>query len=424
MKVQVEEITPVKKSLRIEIPQEVVTNEFELAYSDLKKKAKLPGFRPGKAPLSLLEKKFGPSVEEDIVRKLVPEYYQKAIKEAGLSPVEFPSIEKIELKKGAPLLFTATVEIRPTIQLSNYSGIPVPRKEIKVTDEEVEQTLKRLQEDQGRLEAGSEDQAIKTSDYAIIDFEGSIDGKPVNQGKAEGYTLQIGSNTFPSEFESSLIGKKKGDQVEVDVPYPADYANKEIAGKSVRFKIAVKEVKNKVLPPLDDELAKDIGLGSLAELKEKIKNTLLEQRTAQQEHDQKNVIMKKLVEMHTFEVPESMVDRELHSMIDRLQERVQQKLDHASLHKEYESTAKERVKGTFVLNAIADAEKIEVTEQEIEEEINGLAQRAKVSPQEAKRAIYQQQGSLEGLRARIREEKALNRVYSLARFEDSKEQTE
>lgn len=418
MKVQVEEITPVKKSLKIEIPQEVVTNEFELAYSDLKKKAKLPGFRPGKAPLSLLEKKFGPSVEEDIVRKLVPEYYQKAIKEAGLSPVEFPAIEKIELKKGAPLLFTATVEIRPTIQLSNYSGIPVPRKEIKVTDEEVEQTLKRLQEDQGRLEASPEDRTIQSNDYAIIDFEGSINGKPVDQGKADGYTLQIGSNTFPSEFESSLLNKKKGEQLEVDVPYPADYPNKEIAGKNVHFKINVKEIKTKVLPPLDDELAKDIGLSSLEELKNKIKNTLLEQRTAQQEHDQKNLIMKKLVEMHPFEVPESMVDRELHAMIDRLQERVQQQLDHESLHKEYESTAKERVKGTFLLNGIADAEKIEVTEQEIDEEINRLAQRAKVSPQEAKRAIHQQQGSLEGLKTRIREEKALNRVYSLAQFED------
>jgi trigger factor len=421
MKVQVEEITPVKKSLKIEIPQEVVSSEFEVAYSDLKKKAKVPGFRPGKAPLSLLEKKFGPSIEEDIVRKLVPEYYQKAIKEAGLSPVEFPSIEKIELKKGAPLLFTATVEIKPTIQLSNYSGIPVPRKEIKVTDEEVEQTLKRLQDDQGRLEASPEERAIESNDYAIIDFEGSIDGKPVDQGKAEGYTLQIGSNTFPSEFESSLLGKKKGDQMEIDVPYPADYPNKEIAGKSVRFKIHVKEIKNKVLPPLDDELAKDIGLSSLEELRGKIKNTLLEQRTAQQEHDQKNLLMKKLVEMHSFDVPESMVDRELHTMIDRLQERVQQPLDHESLHKEYESTAKERVKGTFLLNEIADAEKIEVSEQEIDEEINRLAQRAKVSPQEAKRAIHQQQGSLEGLKARIREEKALNRVYSLAQFEDKGE---
>jgi trigger factor len=418
MKVQVEEITPVKKSLKIEIPQEVVSNEYDLAYSDLKKKAKLPGFRPGKVPLPLLEKKFGPSVEEDIVRKLIPEYYQKAIKEAGLSPVEFPSIEKIELKKGAPLLFTATVEIRPKIQLSNYAGIPVPRKEIKVTDEEVEQTLKRLQEDQGRLEACPEEHPINTSEYAIINFEGSIDGKPVEQGKADGYTLQIGSNTFPSEFESSLIGKKKGEQIEVDVPYPADYPNKEIAGKRVHFKIDVKEVKNKVLPPLDDELAKDIGLSSLEELRGKIKNTLLEQRTAQQEHDQKNFIMKKLVEMHSFEVPESMVDRELHAMIDRLEERVQQKLDHETLHKEYEATAKERVKGTFLLNEIADAEKIEVTEQEIDEEINRLAQRAKVSPQEAKRALYQQQGSLEGLKTRIREEKALNRVYSLAQFED------
>lgn len=421
MKVQVEEISPVKKSLKIEIPQDVVTNEFTLAYNDLKKRAKLPGFRPGKVPLPLLEKKFGPSVEEDIVRKLIPDYYQRALKETGLSPVEFPSIQKIEIKKGAPLLFTATVEVRPTFQLSNYSGITVPRKEIKATDEEVDQTLKRIQDEQGRLESHPDDHPIDSSDYVIIDFEGSIGGKPVDQGKAEGYTLQVGAKTFPPEFESALLGKKKGAQFEVDVPYPADYHNKEIAGKAVRFKVGVKEVKTKVLPPLDDELAKDIGLASLAELREKIKNTLLEQRKAQQEHDQKNALMKKLVEMHQFDVPESMVERELHAMIERFEQRMPQGLDHEALHKEYEPLAKERVKGNFILNAIAEAEKIEVTEQEIDEEINQLAQRAKVSPQDAKRAIHQQEGSLEGLKARVRDEKALNRVLSLAQFDDQAE---
>ncbi|MBI3803673.1 MAG: trigger factor [Nitrospirae bacterium] len=421
MKVQVEEISPVKKSLKIEIPQDVVTNEFTLAYSDLKKRAKVPGFRPGKVPLPLLEKKFGPSVEEDIVRKLIPDYYQRALKETGLSPVEFPSIEKIEIKKGAPLLFTATVEVRPTFQLSNYAGITVARKEITATDEEVDQTLKKIQDEQGRLESYPDDHPVDSSDYVIIDFVGSIEGKPVDQGQAEGYTLQIGSKIFPPEFEAALLGKKKGEQIEVDVPYPADYHNKEIASKAVHFKVNVKEVKTKVLPPLDDELAKDIGLTSMTELREKIKNTLLEQRKAQQEHDQKNTLMKKLVEMHPFDVPDSMVERELHAMIDRFQERIPQGLDHEALHKEYEPLAKERVKGNFILNAIADTEKIEVTEQEIDEEINQLAQRAKVSAQDAKRAIHQQEGSVEGLKTRIRDEKALNRVLALAQFDDKAE---
>ncbi|HZR46626.1 MAG TPA: trigger factor [Candidatus Manganitrophaceae bacterium] len=421
MKVQVEEITPVKKSLTIEIPQEVVSNEFAIAYSDLKKKAKIPGFRPGKVPMALLEKKFGPSIQEDVVRKLVPDYYQRAVKEAGLSPVEFPSIEKIEVKKDAPLLFTATVEVKPSIQLSNYQGLTLPRKKIEVAEEEVEKTLARLRDEQGHLDALPDDHAVAPSDYVIIDFEGSLDGKPVQQGKAEGYTLQVGSNTFFPEFESSLLGKKKGEQFEVDVPFPDDYQNKEIAGKRVHFKIHLKEVKTKILPELDDELAKDIGLPSLAELKDKIKNTMLEQRTSQQEHDQKNILIKKLVELHQFDVPPSMVEHELHAMADRLQEALPQKMDHETLHKEYEGIATERVKGTLILGAIAETEKIEVTDQELENEIALIAQRAKVSPAEAKRAIYQQEGSLEGLKSRVRQEKALNRVYALAQFEDKGE---
>ncbi|MFY9270546.1 MAG: trigger factor [Candidatus Manganitrophaceae bacterium] len=421
MKVQVEEVSSVKKTLKIEIPQEVVSGEFTLAYADLKKKATLPGFRPGKIPQGLLEKKFGPSVEEEIVRKLLPDYYQKAIKETGLSPVELPTIEKVELKKGEPLLFTATVEIRPTIGLSNYTGIPVPRKKIRVTEEEVEEALKRLQDQQGHLEAVPEDHTIKTSDYAIIDFEGTLDGRPVEKGSATAYTLQVGSKNFPAEFEAALLGKKKGDQTEVDVPYAADFPNKQIAGKTLHFTIAVKEIKTKVLPPLDDDLAKDVGLSNLQELKEKIWTNFLDQRKAQEEHDQKNLIVKKLVEMHPFDVPESMVDREIHGMIDRFQGNLPQKVDHESLHKEYESIAKERVKGTLILHEIANVEKIEPTEQEIDQEIGRLAERAGVSPAEAKRLIDQQEGSMEGLKARLREEKTLNRVYSLAHFEDKGE---
>lgn len=420
MKVQVEEITPVKKSLKVEIPQEVVSNEVNLAYSDLKKRAKIPGFRPGKAPLALLERKFGPSVQEDVIRKLVPDYYQKAIKEAGISPVEYPSIDKIEFKKDAPLLFTATVEVKPKIELLNYAGLVASRKEMKVTDEDINKTLERLQDEQGRLEASPDDHTVASSDYVIIDFAGSVDGKPIDQGKAEGYTLQVGSNTFLPEFESSLIGKKKGDQFEIDVLFPADYPNKEITGKTVHFQISIKEVKTKILPPLDDELAKDVGLPSLTELREKIRGSLMEQRTLQQEHDQKNILIKKLVEMHQFEIPPSMIEHEVHVMADRVQQQLSQKMDHEALHKEFEPAAKERVKASLILAAVADAEKIEVTDEELDQEINLMAERAKVSPQEAKRALYQQ-GSMDGLRSKIREEKALNRIHALAKFEDQEQ---
>lgn len=416
MKIQVEEITPVKKSLTVEIPQEVVSKEFALAYADLKKRAAIPGFRPGKAPFALLERKYGPSVQEDVVRKLIPDYYQRAVKETGISPVEFPSFEKIEVKKDSPLSFTAIVEVQPTFQLSEYRGIVLPKKEIRVTEEEVEKTLERLREEQGRLEACPEEHPVADSDYVIIDFEGSLSGAPISQGKAEGYTLQVGSKTFFPEFEAALLGKKKGDHVEAEVPFPVDYHNKEIAGKSVQFKIEIKEVKVKILPNLDDELAKDLNLSTLAELREKIRGNLLEQRKSQEEHDHKNLLVKKLVELHPFEVPHSMVERELHTILDRLEERLTEKVDHEALHKEYEPIARDRVKGTILLNAIADAEKIEVTDEEVEEEIARIGERAKISPAEARRAILKQQESLDGLKLKLREEKALKHVFSLAEF--------
>lgn len=423
MKVEVKEITSVKKSLKIEVPQEVVSGEFALAYSKLKKEVKIPGFRPGKVPLALIEKKFGAAVEEDVVRKLVPDYYQKAIKETGISPVEFPSFDKIEAKQNAPLHFTATVEVRPVVRLSDYTGLVLPRKKINVADEDVEKTLEKIQDEQGHLETCSDDHAVVSKDYVTIDFAGSVDGKPMARGSAQGYTLQVGSNTFLPEFEDALISKRKGEKFEAAVPFPDDYQEKEIAGKTVSFKIDVKEIKKKILPKIDDDLAKDVGLPSLVTLKEKIHQTLVDQQTSQQEHDQKRVLIKKLVELHPIDVPPSMVEREVHNSLESIQKSGPQKVDVSAFHKEYEPVARERIQGQFILGAIAEKENISVTNQDVDDEIKSMATASRISPEKAREMISQKDGSLEGLKSRIRQDKALNRVYSLAQFEEEGEKS-
>lgn len=421
MKVQIEEITSVKKSLTIEIPQEVITHEFDHLYSELNKKVTVPGFRPGRTPLAVLEKKYGASVEEEVIRNLVPDYYQKAVAEVGIFPVAYPAFEKIGVKKDAPLLFTATVEVKPNIPPLNYTGLSAPRREITVTDAEVEESLRRIQEQEGRLASYPDDHSVLESDFVIIDYEGLVNGKKIKKTDPSVHTVQVGSKTSLPEIDAILLGAKKGDQVEVDLPLPSEHPDKEIAGKTVHLKVALKEIKKKIIPNLDDELAKDIGLASLEALREKVKQSLLAIKTGQQEHEQKNILMKQLIALHPFDVPPSMVEVELHAMIERLKETLPKEPDMEALHKQYGPLAEERTKGIFILESIAKEEKLEMTDQELENEINRIAEKAKVSPAEAKQAIFRHDGSLEQFKSRIELGKAFNRVYDLAKFEDQGE---
>jgi trigger factor len=428
MKVEIEEISPVKKALRIEVPPEVVRSEFQAAFSDLKKRVKIPGFRPGKAPLSLLEKRFGHEVEEDVLRKLIPDYYQKAITETGIHPVEFPAIDRVEVQKDQPLSFTATVEVRPSIPLKDYSGLPVVRKKIEVLDADLERALNVLREEHGQLVACEADHPIAEGDYAIIDFEGSIDGKPLDLKQEHGkegetgdrkkvtdYLVQVGAKTLLPGFEESLIGRKKGEGYTVALTAPLDHPNQTLQGKEISFSIQIKEVKLKRLPDLDDEFAKDLGMESLSKLRERVSSELLQRLQSEADHAEKDAVIKKLVEMHSIESPPSLVQRELEQMLKSLRQS-NPKADLAAAQTELESLAKERVKGTLILSAVADAEGISVSDADLEEEIARISKRVGMDPHETKRAILGRERSLEGLRARLREEKTLQRILSKAQI--------
>lgn len=243
MKIQVEEISSVRKSIRVEVPQEAVSHEFYHTLGHLQKDVRLPGFRPGKAPRALIIKKYEETLQEEVLQKLIPEYCHKAITEAKLSPIEVPIIENIDFKKDAPLFFTAIIDILPEIKLANYTGVTLSKKNLPVTQEEVENGLAILQDQQGYLEGLPDDHGIALSDYVIIDFIGEVSGKTLSGGKKKDYPVEIGSKRMRPEIEAAILGRKKGESVTVNVNIPADDSEKEIAGKIAQFKIDIKEIK-------------------------------------------------------------------------------------------------------------------------------------------------------------------------------------
>ena len=425
MKIAVEEISPVKKLIKIEVPEDVVAHEFSQAYSDLNRRVQIPGFRAGKAPLSLLEKRYAQTVEGDVIRRLVPDYYQRAIKEAQLSPVELPAIEKIELKRNAPLTFTATIEIKPSIQPGNYLDLRIPRRHLSLAEADVDRVLQALREKHAILTACPDDHVIEEKDFVLLDFQGEIGGKPFEGGSGQGVVMQIGSKTGMAGFEEQLIGHRSGEQVTVQVTFPSDDRNADLAGKEAAFQVTLREVKKQVLPDLDDEFAKDVGdYLSLEPLKAKIREDLSAQLKKEEDHAHRTALVKRLIELHPFEVPPSLVEREIQDSLAKLQARLprgmtlaQARVDTQAVRAELEPIAVEKVKGRLILEAIADHEGITVEKTELEGSLARMGQELKLPPEDLKRLILSQEGSLEGFRARLREDKALDLVYSKTVFE-------
>jgi len=428
MKVAVEDISSVKKSLRIEVPQEVVKKEFESAYSDLKKRTKLPGFRQGKVPIDLLEKRFSHEVEHDVVKRLVPDYYQRALKEKGIIPVVLPTIEKVDVKPDAPLSFTATVETKPDIKLSQYEGLPLTRKKIDIQDQAVEDGLKALQDSHGQLVSCDPSHEVQTDEFVLIDFEGQVDGKPFEGGQDKGLLVQVGSHKLISGFEEKLVGRRKGDELQFTIPFPPDYHRQELSGKEAEFHVVVREIKVKNLPDLDDEFAKDVGeYATLEELKKALRKGIEERAKQDMEADLRNQAIQQLIEKHPMESPPSLIEHELSSMLYRLQQQFKQQgqpfdpsdPQWAPVREKYLTLARERIQGRLILQEIAHLEKMEISNQEIEGELTKMAQETKHEIGDIRRYIRSNENAKEDLRTRLLEDKALSFVLSKASYSEN-----
>jgi trigger factor len=392
---------------------------MDKAIKDVAKKAKIPGFRPGKAPKNIVEKHYGEEVRSEVMNRLISDSYLMALQEHKLSPVDMPKIENITtLAKGSSLSFTATVEVRPSITLGTYDGIEVKEQDLSVTEDELNQTLDRLREMYAQLEV-VEGQALAKDHTAIIDFEGFHDGKPIEGAKAADHMLAIGSGNLIPGFEEQIIGMKKGETREIQVTFPADYTNKEIAGKDARFTVTLKEIKKKVLPELNDEFAKDTGGNkSVEELKARVREDLEARKRDEQGSAQREELMSRLVEAHAFEVPEGMVEHELQTMARQQATRfARQGMDIKSFDvkkfmEKNRDLAVKRVKGTLLLEEIAVKETVSVTDQELSASIATMAKGAGQTADAVRKYYESQDGGLDNLRASLVQEKTLGLLLS------------
>ena len=427
MKMEVTELGPMKRALKIEVPADEVTQRLARAYVDLNRQVNIPGFRPGKAPVALLEKRYAKTVEEDVLRTLVPDFYDKAVRQAGIIPVhvEIPPLDRAKIKKDEPFTFTATVEIRPNIELRDYKAPnPISLKPDKrtVTDDQLDRGLEVLREQHARLEAAPDGHAVVDGDYLVLDVQGTLNGALLEGTKKEGQLHKVGSHAsvLGLEIDPHVGGKKEGDVLEVPQPYPASHPDPRVAGKTVIFTLTVKSVKEKKLPALDDEFAKDCGpFNSLQEIKDKLREGMERALKREIEDTYKDTIIKRLVETHHFDLPETLVERELEAIIR--QHMQQQKgsgqestgpEDLTQLRQEHRNEAARRVKLGLVLETIAEKEGLTVTQDDLNAEIVRLASDLKMPAADLVKMIKAGgQESIDELRNRTLADKALDFVY-------------
>ncbi|MEW6682379.1 MAG: trigger factor [Nitrospirota bacterium] len=416
MKVSVEHLSPVKRALSVEVEPSVVGDEFASAYAELGRRVKVAGFRPGKVPLAVLEKRFHREVTDDVVNRLVPRFYDQAIKQAGLVPVQLPTIDQLSVSRDAPLSFRAVVEVRPAIALQPYRGLPLQRRRVVVDVPEVDAAIENLRLRQAELVSTDEGHTVAEGDFAIVDFEGSVDGKPLPDAGAKAYVVHVGAKSVVPEIETALSGRRRGDHFDAEVTYPADHHNPQLAGQRVLFRVTVVDVKRQVLPALDDELAKDVGVESLAVLRDRVRSEITRRKEADQRAEERRALLKALVDRHQVDLPPSLVQREAALIRDRMerhfeaaaQARPVPGVDPETLTRQAAVAAEERVKGDLLLEAIAEREALDVGSDEIEHEVQRLAAETRSDVREMRRILAGDSGEFVGLRATLRREKALD----------------
>lgn len=415
---EIETLSPTSRRLKINVSTEVIQSETASVYNEIRNTTRIPGFRPGKAPQEILEKKFGKKVEAQVLETVIPRSYMEALKEAKLEPVNYPDIDdkKIELKPGQPLSFTVTVEIKPEIKNLNYAGITLKKKSFSVEEDEVDKSIKLLQESKA-LYSVSED-SLKEGDMAIVNSDAFVDDKLIDELSYKEYPLVLGTKEMPEEFSKALTGKKKDEVVETKIHFESDHPNKTLAGKEILFKLTITETKKKNIPPVDDELAQSADFSTLDELKNKIRENLGKRREGEINLDYKKEILDELIKRHDFDVPESMVKGEIESLIDQAKQDAMRKGEKVSPDEElkitFASKAKDNVKSVLLLEAIGKKEKVEVSDADVKDAIEEIAARNNLKPEEVTKLYAVREGSMEALKSRLFADKVLDMILEKA----------
>ena len=387
MSLQVEKLEKNMAKLTIEASAEELEKAIESAYQKQKNKISIPGFRKGKVPRQIIEKMYGKEVfYEDAANALIPDAYEKALDECEEDIVSSPQIEVTQIEAGKPFIFTATVALKPEVKLGKYKGVKVDKVDIEVTEDEINEVIEKERDNNARNIA-VEDRPVKDGDMTVIDFEGFVDGVAFDGGKGENYPLTIGSGTFIPGFEEQLIGAEIGKEVEVNVTFPEDYHADNLKGKAAVFKCTVKEIKEKELPEIDDEFASEVSeFDTLAEYKEDVKKNLQEKKEKEAKDAKEEAVIEAIIETAEMDIPEAMIETQQRQMVDEFAQRISMQglameqyfqftgTNYNQMVEQMKPQAEKRVKSRLVLEAVVDAEKIEVTDEEYDKEIETMAE--------------------------------------------------
>lgn len=415
--------------LTFTIEAEKFDEGMKKVYTKTAKYFSIPGFRKGKAPMSLIEKTYGPAIfYEDTFNEIVPDIYDKELKENGIEAVSKPEIEITQMEKGKDLIFTATVQTKPEVKLGKYKGIELQKSDVSVLAADVKKELDKMAEKNARL-VTVEDRAVKNKDIAVIDFEGFVDGVAFEGGKAEKHELEIGSKTFIPGFEDQVVGMKVGTEKDINVKFPDEYFSKNLAGKDATFKVKLHEIKVKELPAIDDEFAKDVSeFDTLKDLKSSIKERLVEEKSNQAKYKLEDDAIKAVSENTKIDIPSGMIETEIDNIMKEIGGRLayqgmnlEQYLkminkSEDDMRKEYEAQAAESVKTRLILEAIVAEEKIEASEKDIEDKVKEMATNYGRKEEE----LLENENLKNYLKNNITTEKAIQFIIDNAKVSDAK----
>ncbi len=416
MKVSVEQTSEITSRVNVELSEEAVSRQLKKAYNRLNRSAKVKGFRPGKVPLTILKRHYGDQVNHEVGLELVNDTLMEALEQTGMEVVSQSDLDREPLQEGEPFRYSFVVEVKPQVHAQDYKNIPAKRPPLEVSDEEIAAELALRRQTNFHLRSLEEPRPIQQGDHAVLDFKTFADGKPVPDGEARGFHLEVGSNRFNPEFENELLGASKGEEREIQVAFPLDYGNKNLAGKKATFQVAVKDIKEKVLPELNDEFAKNLGeFESLEDLRSAIRQELESSKRKRIDDEVWAQICDELLNRNPFEVPKSMVEQELQRMLDTIRFRLssqnltleQAGMDEDTFKERNRQMAEKRVRTSILLERISHQEGFEVSDEELDQGLHSTAEKMN-QPYDKVRDFYLRSNMMDSYRHQLLEDKVIN----------------
>ena len=405
-------------NVKVTVDNEKVQQEYKNTYHELSQRVKIPGFRSGRIPINILEMNLGKEyIDHQVADKLIKDSYTEAIDKSELDPIDVPKIDLIEIDKEKPFVYNMVLEVKPDFEIPELDDISVDKIKPSVTKKEIDEDLERIRESHGKLNVVT-DRESKIGDFLIVDYEAFIENKPAPDGKKEKQMFQLGERS-PKEFNDNLVGMKPGDEKEVKMKIPGDISDKTIAGKEITYKIKLSDIKEKELPPLDDDFAKSVGdYNTLDELKEHIKNQIDERKKYEAENEFSENLMEKVSEKVKFEVPKVLIEKQVESMMNNLTEDLKNrnitleayykmiKADESKVKKEYSVIAENQIKKELIIDKIIQNDKITATDEEVNKKIDEIAKSTNQKPLKV-RAMFEKNKTLDNLKEQIMREKVI-----------------